>query len=126
MPTVVAACLRNASAVSAWLAARPELVVAVVPAGERWPDGGLRPAVEDLWGAGAVLSTLVGGGASPEARVAAAAFDAVRPSLDAEMRACASGRELTAMGFADDVAVASELDTSTVVPILVDGVFRAG
>jgi 2-phosphosulfolactate phosphatase len=126
VPTVVAACLRNASAVAAWLAARPELVVAVVPAGERWPDGGLRPAVEDLWGAGAVLSTLVGGGASPEARVAAAAFDAVRPSLDAEMRACTSGRELTEMGFADDVAVASELDTSTVVPILVDGVFRAG
>lgn len=126
VPTVLAACLRNASAVSAWLAARSELTVAVVPAGERWPDGGLRVAVEDLWGAGAVLSTLVGEGASPEARVAAAAFDAVRPRLDAEMRACASGRELTETGFADDVAVASELDASTVVPVLVDGVFRPG
>ncbi|WP_018330974.1 2-phosphosulfolactate phosphatase [Actinomycetospora chiangmaiensis] len=125
VPTVLAACLRNASAVAAWLAARPELVVAVVPAGERWPDGGLRVAVEDLWGAGAVLSTLVGDSAAPEARVAAAAFDAVRPRLTAELRACASGRELTELGFAADVEVASELDTSTVVPLLVDGVFRA-
>lgn len=124
VPTVVAACLRNASAVAAWLAARPELTVAVVPAGERWPDGRLRVAVEDLWGAGAVLSTLVGVGASPEARVAAAAFDAVRPRLAAELRACASGRELIEAGFADDVEVAAELDASTVVPVLVDGVFR--
>ena len=125
VPTVLAACLRNASAVGAWLAARPELTVAVVPAGERWPDGGLRVAVEDLWGAGAVLSTLVGEGFSPEARVAAAAFASVRPRLGDEMRACSSGRELIGLGFADDVEVASELDSSTVVPVLVDGVFRS-
>ncbi|NYD37659.1 2-phosphosulfolactate phosphatase [Actinomycetospora corticicola] len=86
--------------------------------------GGLRVAVEDLWGAGAVLSTLVGGRASPEASVAAAAFAAIRPRLGEEMRACSSGRELSGLGFADDVAVASELDTSSVVPSLVDGVFR--
>jgi len=32
--------------------------VMVVAAGERWPNGSLRPAAEDLWGAGAVLHTL--------------------------------------------------------------------
>ncbi|MEJ2868294.1 2-phosphosulfolactate phosphatase [Actinomycetospora sp. OC33-EN08] len=127
--TLVAACLRNATAVGAWLAARPGATVAVVPAGERWPDGGLRPAVEDLWGAGAVVSTLLAagaGGLSPEARAAAAAFAAVRADLRAELRACVSGRELIDDGFADDVEVAAELDASDVVPVLVGGEFRAG
>src|SRR5690606_32408509 len=60
---VVAASLRNRGAVAGWLAQqlfaqqataeRPS--ISVVAAGERWPDGSLRPAVEDLWGAGAVL-----------------------------------------------------------------------
>lgn len=52
--TVVGASLRNRAAVAAWLAPRVAdgATLAVVPAGERWPDGSLRPAVEDLWGAG--------------------------------------------------------------------------
>ena len=65
------ACLRNRAAVARSRGSRG--TVAVVAAGERWPDGSLRPCAEDLWGAGAVLAALLDLGAtdlSPEARVA--------------------------------------------------------
>ena len=123
--TVVGASLRNRSAVASWVRGRGG-DVAVVAAGERWPDGSLRPAVEDLWGAGAVIAALVDLGApdlSPEARVAERAFRAVELALIGELHACTSGRELMEMGFADDVAVAAELDASDVVPVLTAGAF---
>jgi 2-phosphosulfolactate phosphatase len=93
----------------------------VVAAGERWPDGSLRPCVEDLWGAGAVIAGLTDlgmTGHSPEARVAEEAFRAVRPEIVTELAACASGVELTAAGFAADVEVAGQLDVASVVPVL--------
>lgn len=124
--TVVAACLRNAPAVTARLAERSDSgPVAVIPAGERWPDDTLRPAVEDLWGAGAVVAGLLAAGlsASPEARAAAAAFRAAE--LPEDLHACVSGRELSDRGFAADVAIAGEYGASPVVPVLVDGAFRA-
>ena len=121
--TVLGACLRNRTAVAGWLAAQ-DGTVAVVAAGERWPDGSLRPAVEDLWGAGAVLALLPRGALSPEACVAADAFSTVADSLPASVHGCASGRELSAAGFAEDVDVAAELDVSEVVPVLTDGAFR--
>jgi 2-phosphosulfolactate phosphatase len=122
--TVVGASLLNATAVGAWLAPQVEsgALVAVVPAGERWTDDSLRPAVEDLWGAGAVLSSLsrnVDVSAwSPEARLAVTAYDAVGPAVKDELLACASGRELVAKGFASDVWIAAETDGSSVVPVL--------
>jgi 2-phosphosulfolactate phosphatase len=114
---VVGACLRNASAVGRWLHDQPGRV-SVVAAGERWPDGSLRPAVEDLWGAGAVLAALGLEDASPEAETAVAAFDVVRARLPEALAASASGRELVAAGFPDDVAVAAAYDASLVVPVL--------
>jgi 2-phosphosulfolactate phosphatase len=120
--TVVAACLRNAAAVARWLASRNPGVVAVVAAGERWPDGSLRPAAEDLWGAGAVLASLDPDGWSPEAAVAVATHRAVTDG-GAALHDCASGRELDAIGFGADVDIAAEADTSRVVPVLRDGAF---
>ena len=125
---VVGASLLNRYAVAGWLhpAISDGASVAVVAAGERWPDGSLRPAIEDLWGAGAVLAALADLGAaglSPEARVAEQAFRAVELDVAAALRGCASGRELTDAGFAEDVEVAAGLDVSDVVPVLVDGEF---
>lgn len=122
--TVVGASLRNRSAVARWLPAGAR--VAVVAAGERWPDGTLRPAVEDLWGAGAVLAAMVDLGAtdlSPEARVAEHAFRGVAARIADELRACGSGRELVDGGFGADVDIAAELDDADVVPVLRDGSF---
>jgi 2-phosphosulfolactate phosphatase len=121
--SVVGASLRNASAVARWVHERGGDVV-VVAAGERWPDDSLRPAVEDLWGAGAVVAGLVDLGAtdlSPEARVAEQAFRAAR--LPDDLVACASGRELVDMGFPGDVAIAAEVDRCAVVPLLVGDTF---
>jgi 2-phosphosulfolactate phosphatase len=120
--TVLGACLRNASAVGRRLADSRGRI-SVVAAGERWPDGSLRPAVEDLWGAGAVLAGLGAGGASPEARAAIAAYGAVRGDLASALSDCASGRELVAAGFADDVEIAADHDAAVVVPVLRDGAF---
>lgn len=118
--TVVGASLRNATAVARSLAAF-DGPIAVVAAGERWPDGTLRPAVEDLWGTGAVLAALVDLGAtglSPEALMAAAAYRAVADRVPDELHACASGRELVDIGFAADVEIAAEVDGSDIVPVL--------
>jgi len=127
---VLGACLRNADAVAAWLSEQDGLEgagVLVLAAGERWPNGQLRPAVEDLWGAGAVIAGLRRRGwddLSVEAVMAADAYDSVRADLVHALYDCTSGRELVAMGFAGDVAVAGEVGMSTVVPALVSGVFR--
>ena len=117
--TVVGVSLRNAAAVAAWVRRRAgNRPVAVVAAGERWNDGPLRPAVEDLWGAGAFVAALGGDGASPEARAAAAAYRDVAADLPAALRSCASGRELTGNGHPGDVAVAGERTDSAAVPVL--------
>lgn len=125
---VVAASLRNARAVARWLSAwrgGRDATVTVIAAGERWPDGSLRPALEDLLGAGAVLAALAAAGRrteSPEAAAARAAYEATPAVADA-VRRCASGVELRTAGFGEDVEIALELDASEVVPVLADGAF---
>jgi 2-phosphosulfolactate phosphatase len=130
--TVIAGCLRNAAAVGRFLRGSPGPVT-VIAAGERWPDGSLRPALEDLLGAGAILAALRDaaaardGGAgifSPEAEAARACFEATA-DVAAAVSGCASGRELIEGGFGDDVAIAVEIDACLVVPVLADGAFTA-
>ncbi|MEV1288405.1 2-phosphosulfolactate phosphatase [Micromonospora sp. NPDC049679] len=125
---VVAGCLRNAPAVARWLVAHgygsADTPVGVIAAGERWPDGTLRPSVEDLLGAAAVLDGLamVSGGLSVEAAVALAALASL-PDVPAAVRGCVSGRELITRGYAEDVVIAAEPGVSDVVPVLRNGIF---
>jgi 2-phosphosulfolactate phosphatase len=114
--TVVAGCLRNAKVVGSWLQSINKSVT-VVPAGERWPDGSLRYAVEDLIGAGAILSGL-NGRLSPEANFAVAAFERAQPNLLSTILENGSGRELMGRGFICDVELAAEYNVSESVPLL--------
>ncbi len=115
---VVAGCLRNASAVAA-RAATEAGPVAVIAAGERWPDGSLRPALEDWVGAGAIAAALPAGWTrSPDASAAEAAFMSARADLTGALGSCASGIELAERGYPEDVALAAELDADDAVPLL--------
>jgi len=111
---VLAGCLRNARAVGELATHRPS--TGVIAAGELRKDGTLRFALEDLLGAGAILSHLPSKARSPEADVAVAAFEAFKADLPTKLAACASGRELAAAGFPEDVTMATELGVSNAVP----------
>ncbi len=121
---VFAGCLRNARAVARAARDVGERI-AVIAAGERWPDDALRPALEDLLGAGAILDALAPAAPSVEARAAIAAFRSLRADLVGALRECASGRELEARGYPDDVRIAAELDASAAAPRLTAGAYRS-
>lgn len=87
----------------------------VCPAGERWPDDSMRPAIEDLLGAGAILRHLPGQN-SVEALVAVEVFESVVPRLTEVIAQSCSGREVVERGFASDVEFAVALDVSQRVP----------
>lgn len=130
---VLAGCLRNATATAraARRLAGATGAIAVVAAGERWhgATGPIRPAVEDLLGAGAVLAALDPAAAvsapccSPEAAAARAAFVAARPRLHEAIANSASGRELLARGWDDDIAASAALDVTDLAARLVDDAF---
>lgn len=126
--TVLAGCLRNASAVAAAASAiagdRP---IGVVPSGERWrPEQRLRPALEDYLGAGAVAAAVTGRVApSPEALLAVHAYRSMSGRMADMLVASVSGRELVAAGVPGDVALAADVDASEAVPVLSAGVFAA-
>ncbi|MGC4093281.1 MAG: 2-phosphosulfolactate phosphatase [Polyangiaceae bacterium] len=121
MGSVIAGCFRNRSA-AAQFAATTRSPVAVIAAGEKWSDGSIRPCLEDLCGAGAIIAALPGS-CSPEASAAAAAFSAMGSQVEERLLDCASGRELVERGFAEDVRLAAALDVSSSVPTLCAGVF---
>ena len=122
-PTL-AGCLRNSRAVAAaamQLGAR----IAVIPCGERWKEtGGLRPAIEDLVGAGAIIRHL-SGSLSPESRMALTCYREAAGDLEPLLLECASGKELIAMGYEIDIAIIAQLDVDDTAPVLNNGAYVA-
>ena len=120
---LLAGCLRNARAVAAAARGLGE-TFNVIPAGERWRDGALRPSLEDAIGAGAILRWLPAS-RSPEAASAIATFERFEHELFDVLDSCGSGRELHERGHIGDVALAGALDVSACVPRF-DGVAYVG
>ena len=119
---VLVGCLRNAGAIAA-AAGRLGATVNVCPAGERWRDGTLRPALEDLVAAGPILLQLQGS-KSPEAEAAIAAFERWRNDLARCLAESGSGREMLGRGHAVDIEIAAAYDVSAHVPLLHGNAFR--
>ncbi|HVH22930.1 MAG TPA: 2-phosphosulfolactate phosphatase [Pseudonocardia sp.] len=122
---VFTGCLRNASAVAA-AALRAGGPIGLVPAGEHWPDGSMRVAVEDVIGAGAIAAPHPPAAPSAQAELAVAQFNAARErGLAAVLAAVGSGQELIADGYGQDVQLAAAHDVSQHAPRLRDGLLLA-
>ncbi|TQM90594.1 2-phosphosulfolactate phosphatase [Microbacterium lacticum] len=139
-PIVLLGCLRNASAVAEAIADEQRrrgarTSIALIAGDELVPaDAGAaartarRFAVEDLLGAGAIVDALGVRGidhTSPEAAAAGEAFRGLRAARRHLLAASGSGQELAERGAHDEVRAAAELDASTAVPVLREGVFVA-
>jgi 2-phosphosulfolactate phosphatase len=119
---MLSGCFRNCRAVAEFAMSRGTKI-AVIPAGEKWEDGTLRPCFEDLTGAGAIIRYLRGS-LSPEAKAARAVFESSVSNLQKYIAGCSSGKEKMSRGEESDVTLASELNVSRCVPALVDGAYR--
>lgn len=129
---VVVGGIRNAAAVAAHVlevqrSRGDRTSIAIIAAGGDG-DAGLRFAVEDLLGAGAVVAALGDLGidhASPDAAVAGEGFRALRGAVRHLLTASGTGRLRSDAGHRDLVLAAAERDAASVVPVLRDGVLAA-
>ncbi len=116
-----AGSLRNASALANVLR-KFGTGISIIPAGERWKDQKtLRPAIEDLIGAGAIIHALKGS-RSPEA--AAVVFNEFKSKLATILRQSSSGKELIGRGFENDIGLATALDESDCIAMLSGNAYR--
>jgi 2-phosphosulfolactate phosphatase len=127
---VLLGSLRNAAAVAAEVLAEQQrraarTSVAVIPVGDAAGDA-LRFAVEDQLGAGAVIDALGALGldhTSPESAAACEAFRGLRGAVRHLLTASGSGQALLEEGGREEALAAAQLDATSVVPVLRDGVF---
>ena len=82
----------------------------------------MRAALEDLIGAGAILS-YVSGSLSPEARAAVAVFNTFKNDLLGTLKKSSSGKELIARGFESDVELAAQINVSDCVPLFAQNAY---
>lgn len=132
---VVIGGLRNAAAVAAHVmavqhgrGARTSISVIAAGSVDDADATGVRFAVDDLLGAGAVVAALGDLGidhASPDAAVAGEGFRALGGAVRHLLTASGNGRALAADGEREAVLAAASRDAASVVPVLHDGVVSA-
>jgi 2-phosphosulfolactate phosphatase len=119
--------LRNAKTVAEYAMSSGKNI-SLIPAGEKWQEqyeskGSLRFAIEDLIGAGAIISFLKGS-LSPESKSALAVYEIAKENLREEIKKCSSGKELIERGFEEDINLACELNVSDCVPVFKSGAYK--
>jgi len=123
----LAGCLRNARAVAEYAQSQGKRI-SIIPAGERFiysdTDTALRPSLEDWIGAGAII-TYLNGTLSLEAQTAKLVFEHHKSDLHQILHHCVSGVELSQNGYTEDIQLASQLNISEHVPVLVDGAYQS-
>lgn len=120
--TVMAGCLRNSQAIADY-AVENFTKITIIPCGERWwHNMSLRPSLEDILGAGAIISRL-SSSKSPEAIQAEAVYRAFADMREPLLN-CSSGVELRERGFEQDVLLAAEENVSMCVPLFSDGAYQ--
>lgn len=107
---VFSGCFRNLSATAN--ACRTFGRVLIIPCGERWPDGSLRPCIEDYVAAGGIIAAMGRENCSPEAQAAVATWQHYQKQNLLFLRECSSALELTQRGFNEDVDICLEADSS--------------
>ena len=112
----IAGCLRNAKAVAEY-ANKYGKNITVIASGEKWENNNTRFAVEDLIGAGAIISELKGS-LSPEGEIAKIVFENKKENLLQTLKNCSSGQELILKGFESDIDLSAQLNISSCVPVL--------
>lgn len=132
---VIVGGLRNAAAVAAHVmevqrARGVRTSISIIAAGyvDDGAAAGVRFAVDDLLGAGAVVAALGDLGidhASPDAAVAGEGFRALGGAVRHLLTASGTGRALAAEGRRDAVLAGATRDAASVVPVLRAGVMSA-
>lgn len=119
---VMTGCLRNAASV-AKMAMKLGKKIAIIAAGERWPNDTLRVAYEDLVGAGAIIYE-INGTKSVESNFALLAFKNSLENKFIDLVNCATSIELSKYGYAGDVKIALQYNVSNVTPVLKEQYFQ--
>ncbi|WP_215844922.1 2-phosphosulfolactate phosphatase [Candidatus Pantoea bituminis] len=121
---VFSGCLRNMSATANACGIFKRILI--IPCGERWPDGSIRPCVEDYVAAGGIIDVMGRGNCSPEAQAAVAAWQFYQQQNLLPLYKCSSACELQQRGFSKDVELCLETDAAKLACQLYGNFYASG